>query len=99
MAPEPGSDEQTVRLREGAVAWRQVGEEVVVLDLGRSTYLGVNRTGALLWPALSVGATRQGLVSLVSDAFDVDPAIIAGDIDAFLGELATRGLLEENRPS
>jgi hypothetical protein len=81
-------------LREPAVAWRLVGEEVVAIDLGSSTYLGVNRTGAVVWPRLAEGATSEELVTLVTDHFDVDRDRAARDLEEFLTGLERRGLVE-----
>lgn len=91
--------EKRVRLREGALAWRVVGDEVVALDVERSTYLGVNETGALLWPALSEGTTRGQLVALLVERFGEDPERVARDVDALLADLAARGLLDQVPPS
>ncbi len=86
-------------MREGAVTWRAVGAEVVALDLERSTYLGVNRTGAVVWPLLARGATRAELVDVIVARFDVDREQAAGDLADFLGGLASRGLIERIEPS
>jgi coenzyme PQQ synthesis protein D (PqqD) len=95
METESGSLDKTLHLREDAVAWRLVGDEVVALDVRRSTYLGLNRTGAVLWTALAKGATRRQLVALVLERFDVGPEEAARDIETLLTDLADRGLLEE----
>ena len=85
---------ERVRLREDAVAWGLVGDEVVAIDLGCSTYLCVNRTGAVVWPLLAAGATRGELVTLITDHFDVDRDRAARDLEDFLTGLERRGLVE-----
>jgi hypothetical protein len=87
------------RLRKEAVAWRQVGDEIAAFDIGHSTYLGVNRTAAVLWTALDGGATRQELLSIALRFFQVDADRAGDDIDALLVELAGRGLLDGPAPS
>jgi hypothetical protein len=87
------------RLRQDALAWRRVGDAVVVLDIRASIYMGVNRTGAALWSALAEGATRQQLLAVALERFDVDPVRAATDIDSLLADLAGRGLLDEAPPS
>lgn len=84
----------TLRIRPGAVEWREADGEVVALDLRTSTYLGVNETGALLWPALIEGASRGQLVARLEDSFGIDRARAEGDVDAFLGTLREQDLLE-----
>ena len=43
---------RSLRIRPGVVEWRQLEEEIVAVDTRQSTYMAVNRSGALLWPAL-----------------------------------------------
>ena len=83
-----------VRLRPGAVEWREVDGELIVLDMRASTYFAVNRTGAAIWPDLVAGASRAELESRLMDSFGVDQEIAARDVDAFLGQIGERGLLE-----
>lgn len=76
-------------------AFRQVGDEGVVLDLTRSVYYGLNRTAGLLWPHLVAGATRDELVAAMTAA---EPAALpagqaAREIDDFLLGVQAQGLL------
>ncbi len=87
--------ETTYRLRPGTLAWRRVGDEVVALDLRRSTYLAANRTAAALWPALTEGATRHQLLAVALARFHVDPVRAVNDIDSLLTALAELDLLDE----
>ena len=92
---QPDPPEPMLRLREEALTWRMVGDEVVALDVERSHYLGVNRTGAFLWGALAEGATRTQLLLLVLERFHVDREEASRDIDSLLADLFDRGLLQE----
>jgi len=84
-----------VRLRPGAVEWREAEGELIALDLESSTYFAINRTGAAIWPSLVDGASRDDLVAQLTDKFDIDSETAARDVDAFLGQIAERGLLEQ----
>jgi len=55
--------------------------------------LKLNGTGALLWSSLAEGATRRRLVALLSERFSLEADRAATDVDAFLADLSTRGLL------
>ena len=99
MGTESDRTGKIYRIREESVAWRQVGDDVVVLDIERTAYLGVNRTGAVIWLALSSGATHQELVSLVMKRFRVDQDRATQDVEAFVDDLFARGLLEESPPA
>ncbi|HVF31394.1 MAG TPA: PqqD family protein [Acidimicrobiales bacterium] len=84
-----------LRLRHDCVTWRQVGDEVVALDLTRSTYLSVNRTGTLLWNLLVDGASDDELVDTLARAFPpIGRAEAERDVADFVGYLRERGLLE-----
>lgn len=81
-------------LREGAVAWQEVEGETILLDLAASEYLGVNRSGSALWPALVDGATEGELVDRLCTAYDLPRQRAADDVAAFLDVCRTRGFLE-----
>ena len=82
-----------VKLREGALEWREVEGEIVALDLRTSTYLAVNRTGAALWPALVAGSTREELAQRLVESFDVSRDVATEHHEAFLETLADHDLL------
>lgn len=86
---------KTFRLRSEGVTWLETDGEVVALDAASSKYLSANTSGAVLWQALSRGATRAELVQALTSTFDVDEASAAADVDAFVAELEARQLLEE----
>lgn len=88
------SDGEVFRLRAEAVDWRVVEEQVVALDRARSVYLAVNQAGAALWPAIVAGTTRDGLVRVLLDTFDVDADRAGADVDTFVAGLDERDLLE-----
>jgi hypothetical protein len=82
-----------VRLRPGAVEWREVEGEIVAVDVQTSEYLVINRTGAVLWRALEAGATADQLAGRLVDRFDVERGAARRDVDEFVATLASRGLL------
>ena len=88
-------DEPIVRLRRQALDWLPVDDEVVVLDGERDLYLGTNSSGSVLWEELVEGATRTQLVDLLVTRFSVERDRAAGDVEAFLEQLASAQLLEE----
>jgi hypothetical protein len=85
---------KTLRLRDDAADWRTVDDEVVVLVRSTSTYIAVNRTGAVIWPAIADGTSRDDLIALLVEAFDIEAGTAARDIDAFVAALAEQDLLE-----
>jgi hypothetical protein len=83
-----------VRLRRGAVEWREIDGEIVALEVASSTYIAANRSGGILWQRLSEGTTPDELVGELTTLYDVEPAQARTDVAGFLAALTARGLLE-----
>ena len=90
-----GADEPVIRLRDQALDWLPVDDEVVVLDGERDLYLGTNSSGSVLWEALAAGATRSQLAGLLVDRFDIEQDRAESDVQAFLEQLTAANLVEE----
>jgi hypothetical protein len=83
-----------VRLRDGAVEWREVEGQIVALDVEAAEYLAVNRTGASLWPLLADGATHEQLAAHLATTYGIDQTAAARHVDEFVAALAERGLVD-----
>lgn len=86
--------EPQLRLRPGALDWRVIDDEVVMLDAERSQYLATNASGTFVWQRLHDGVTRTQLVESLATRFAIGAEQAAIDTDAFLGELRARDLLD-----
>lgn len=84
---------ETLRLRTDDLTWRTVEQEVVVLDQRDSTYIGINATGAALWPLLVEGASRADLIGALVTRFGISHDQAAPDVDAFIEALVARNFL------
>ena len=88
------------RTAPGVVA-RTVGGETVLVptraDVASFDRIYVlSRVGAFLWPLLDGTRNRDELCRLVRERYDVPAGADVGkDVDAFLSELARRGLVAE----
>lgn len=87
-------DDQMLRLRDSAVAWREVNGEVIAIELATSTYISTNKSATPLWLALADGTTRAKLTTLLVDRYGLDPAEARADVDVYVDQLAARGLIE-----
>jgi coenzyme PQQ synthesis protein D (PqqD) len=85
---------RTVRLRQGAVEWRAVEDQVMALDLQASQYFAVNRSGAAIWPLLDKGATPAELTERLVTEYGIDRASAERDVEEFLTILTGRDLLD-----
>ncbi|WP_326554510.1 PqqD family protein [Micromonospora sp. NBC_01813] len=84
------------RVRESHVAWRAAGDEAVLLDVRRSVYFALDRSAALLWPRLVAGATAAELTALLTERTPVDADRAGADVQAFLAELESAGLVDRH---
>lgn len=69
------------------VAWRTVGEEVVVVNLRTNLMVALNASGGRLWQALEAPRRQEDLAA----AFSLSPFAVA----AFVEELRALGMLAE----
>jgi len=76
------------------VAWREVDDEVVLLDLRTSMYWSLNGSGSLLWVALADGATPEELSLRLTAEYGLDPATARHDADRFLESCLEQDLLQ-----
>ena len=86
--------ERTYRVDGARSAWRQVGDEGVVLDLDRSLYFGLNRSAGVLWPLLLAGAVHGQLGdALIVATPEIDRTRAIGDVSSFLAAVDNEDLL------
>jgi hypothetical protein len=81
--------------------WSELGDEVVILDLESSSYLGLDEVAAAIWNLLAEPRTVDELEEYLLATYDVDRAKLREDLDPFLEQLIERGLVvrdEEGGP-
>ncbi len=83
-----------LHLRSTDLVWETIEGEIVALDMRAWVYISINSSGAILWPTLAAGTTREDLVTRLSDAFSLDRASAEKDVDAFVRALREQGLLD-----
>jgi hypothetical protein len=83
-----------MRLREPDLFWREIDEEIVVLDGRTWEYLSLNSSARVLWKRLVDGASAADLVELLTRVYDIDQQTARSDVRAFLGMLEEKNLLQ-----
>lgn len=78
--------------RANHVAWRRVGDETVVVHLGRKLMLAFNEPGAAVWNALEREHDPVAIARVVLDG--AEGAAAAEAVEAFLQELGREGVVE-----
>lgn len=77
------------------VAFHHVGEELVLLDLNRGVYFGLDPVGARIWQSLIDGASERDIVVMVESEYEVGLETATEDVRHLLDELRAAGLVEE----
>lgn len=75
---------------------RQVGEEMVMLDLDREYYYGLNEVGARLMQIAESGATLGEIADQLLEEFDAGRGQIEGDVRRLAADLLAGGLLAQD---
>jgi hypothetical protein len=83
----------TLRLRSDELEWKQIDDEVVVLDGRASNYLSAGGSGVMLWKMLEAGTTLEELTAAVVREYAIDGARARADVEKFVAELSEQGLL------
>jgi len=87
------ADEQRITIVDDVLS-RDLDGEAVLLDLGSGTYFGLNEVGTEIWQLIGSGATVAEVRAALLERFEVDEATARRDLDALVGELLERGLVE-----
>lgn len=73
--------------------WRQVGDEIVILDVPTATYLTLNSSAVTLWKNLEEGATPADLAADLVATYGITTDKAAKDVQRFLEALQERCLI------
>lgn len=87
------ADTNPLALRPDSVDWRVVGDEVIAIERGSSTYLATNASGSELWQKLISGTTFSELIDLIVSRYGISRSRASDDVERFLSMLDERGLL------
>ena len=79
---------------------REVAGEWLLVPVGDAAVklrglIGLSESGYLIYTLLQKGADRQELLRAVLSEYKVDQATAEADVDAFLGQLRSLGILLE----
>jgi hypothetical protein len=76
------------------VMFRVVGEEGVLLNLNTERYLGLNPVGTHMWNVLERASSIQAAYEELLQEYEVEPAQLRADIEAFIRQLLEQELIE-----
>lgn len=72
---------------------RQVGEEIVILDLVGGSYFGLDPVGARIWQLMGEGKTLAEICEMMLEEYEVEREQLEADVLRIAGELLERGLV------
>ncbi len=75
------------------VIFKNVGDEVVLLDIERGIYYGLDPVGARMWQLLAEGASAEAIVDTMLGEYEVSREELQRDLERLTSELRERGLL------
>jgi fibrillarin-like rRNA methylase len=88
------TDEPRMTLKVDDLTWREVHDELLVLDMATATYLTLNGSAKVLWQRLADGATASELVGALVDRYRITTERAEADVREFLEVLEERSFLK-----
>ena len=70
-----------------------IDTETVVMDLDSGDFFSLTGTAAAVWQRIDGTRSREALLAELVIEYPMAPAEIAGDVDAFLAQLLSAGLI------
>ncbi|MCA9906772.1 MAG: PqqD family protein [Anaerolineae bacterium] len=75
------------------VLMREVGEEIVILNLRTEAYYGLNQQGARIWILLNESKSVQQILDTLLTEYDVERGTLAHDLQQLIDDLLEHGLI------
>ncbi len=73
--------------------WRRSGDRRILMGPSTEDVLVVEGTGVPIWDALEQPASEEDLVAELSESFGVQAEEVRGEVESFLTELRSAGLV------
>ena len=88
-----------MKIRSGYML-RQVIDTYVIMGIGSGNYapnqiMSLNETGVFLWKLMENQVSKQELIDALCKEYEVTHDVASADVEAFLTQLSTKGLIEE----
>ena len=74
--------------------FRHLQDELVVLELKRGVYFGLDPIGTRIWQVLGEERSLRDVLAMLVEEYEVEEAQGAEDVLGFVQELQAQGLLE-----
>jgi len=74
---------------------RRIGEEVLLVHLGRSEIFSLNSTAGRLWELVSQGDSLTAAAARLAAEYEVDEAQLRTEVDTLVTRFTEEGLLRQ----
>jgi hypothetical protein len=74
---------------------RQVGDELVILDLASGIYFGLDAVGTRIWQLLQEGKPLAEICDVMTGEYEVSTSQMQEDLLRLVAELQARGLVRD----
>jgi hypothetical protein len=81
-----------VRIADGIV-FKEVGDEMVLLDFERGIYFGLDPIGARIWQLITEEKSVAAIVDTLVDEYDVTRDELERDVAELLDDLVAKSLI------
>jgi hypothetical protein len=75
------------------VIWQELGDEVVLLNLGNEHYYELNRVGTRMWQLLAEERDAEAILAQMMNEFDVPEMTLRHDLAQLIGDLQRAHLI------
>ena len=82
-----------IRTNESVVS-AELDSEAVLLNVETGIYFGLDELGSRVWSLIEGGCQEDEIVDALLHEYEVQPAQLRTDVDAFVAHLIEKGLVE-----
>jgi len=82
-----------VEINDGVI-WRDVGGDVVILNVEAGVYFGIDGSGSQMWRELAEHGSVEKTLASLQQQVDVAPDELKRDLDDLLAKLVQKGLVQ-----
>jgi hypothetical protein len=80
------------------VVFRELEGEIVILNLEKGEYFGVDDVGTRMWTLLAEGRSLRQVADIMVSEYDVRRETVAADLLRLAGEMISHGLIRIQHP-
>ena len=76
------------------VIFRDLDDEMIIMDMNSGKYFGLNETGARIWSLLNENQKIKDIIEKLSDEYDITKEQCEKEVKKFISTLLEKGLID-----